>query len=320
MEEYEPTSTVAGDPNQDSKDEKKKKKKSPEDTLAVESRTIQPATQHGFDTDSLYPRQDTTISPDHHLLRIIQINVLRGLMQNETCLRRFTSYANFEKPLIACGINPDLDGSSILMLRAPAITTATGTESTQSKDKKKEDYSVLPNALVPTETQRRRIHVKWINTIPFPRMRENLIQWEQHFDHLDFARDVIGAFAEDERKSYRTLAGRYPSFGSGSGPGAGAGAGSDLVDGVSLRHLPVGPALQGDDTLDDEVTTGRKGLILWGEPHRVENWEVTPGFLRKWMWTMEGCNELIESTNRWRRVRGEEPIRIQRWRPQTDFA
>ncbi len=80
MEEYEPTSTVAGDPNQDSKDEKKKKKKSPEDTLAVESRTIQPATQHGFDTDSLYPRQDTTISPDHHLLRIIQINVLRGLM------------------------------------------------------------------------------------------------------------------------------------------------------------------------------------------------------------------------------------------------
>ncbi|OJJ58806.1 hypothetical protein ASPSYDRAFT_126258, partial [Aspergillus sydowii CBS 593.65] len=115
----------------------------------------------------------------------------------------------------------------------------------------------LPNALVPTETQRRRIHVKWINTIPFPRMRENLIQWEQHFDHLDFARD-------------------------------------------------------GDDTLDDEVTTGRKGLILWGEPHRVENWEVTPGFLRKWMWTMEGCNELIESTNRWRRVRGEEPIRIQR--------
>lgn len=334
MEEHGFTSTVVGDQNQDSKNEKKKKK-GPEDVLAVQGQIIQPEQPQGFNIDSLYPRQSTmsttklavSISPDHHLLRIIHLNVFRGLQQNKICLWRFTSYERLEKPQIFCGIDPDLYGSSLLTLRATSTTTttatatATATKSTQSKDKK-DDYSMLPDTLVPTETQRSRIHQRWINTFPFPRMRENLIQWEKHFDHMEFACDVIGIYTGNKKKRLQSLAGRSPGFGSGSGSGAVAVAdtGSDLVDVDSLRGLPGGPTLQGDGTLDDELTTDRRGLILWGEPHRAESWEATPGFLRKWMWTIEGCDELIESTNRWRRVRGEEPIRIQRWRSETGFA
>jgi hypothetical protein len=40
-------------------------------------------------------------------------------------------------------------------------------------------------------------------------------------------------------------------------------------------------------------------------------WEVTEGFLRKWGFLLEGCDELIESTNRWRALRGEERLIIE---------
>ncbi|KAJ5631596.1 uncharacterized protein N7484_011696 [Penicillium longicatenatum] len=55
----------------------------------------------------------------------------------------------------------------------------------------------------------------------------------------------------------------------------------------------------------------RKGLIVWGDPWDVNSWECTPGFLMEWGWLLEGCDELLYSTNRWRISRGEEPILAQ---------
>ncbi|KIM93321.1 hypothetical protein OIDMADRAFT_208106 [Oidiodendron maius Zn] len=51
-------------------------------------------------------------------------------------------------------------------------------------------------------------------------------------------------------------------------------------------------------------------LIVWGEPWNEENWEITPGFLRKWAWLLKGCETLIESSNRWRAKRGEAPLQL----------
>jgi hypothetical protein len=50
------------------------------------------------------------------------------------------------------------------------------------------------------------------------------------------------------------------------------------------------------------------GLLVWGEPSDPQSWEVSVPFLQRWAWLMRGCPELIESTNRWRRRRGERPI------------
>lgn len=61
---------------------------------------------------------------------------------------------------------------------------------------------------------------------------------------------------------------------------------------------------------EDEITAGRKGLIVWGEPYDRQSWEATPGFLAKWSWAVAGCDDLIESSNRWRLMRGEEPMRL----------
>ncbi|KAL4917191.1 hypothetical protein BDW62DRAFT_202007 [Aspergillus aurantiobrunneus] len=146
-------------------------------------------------------------------------------------------------------------------------------------------HARLPDSLAPTEAQMSCIHATQINVLPFPRMRENLIRRERSFDHAEFVADVVGDLVD-------TTMFRLPT--------ADTATTTDLVPEYTV-------AVHGDD---DEVTSDRNGLIVWGEPHRAESWEATPGFLRKWMWRVEGCEELLESSNRWRRVRGEEPMRL----------
>lgn len=53
------------------------------------------------------------------------------------------------------------------------------------------------------------------------------------------------------------------------------------------------------------------GIIAWDEPWRPEGWEFTEGFIRRWPFLVKGCWKMLESTNRWRAVRGEEPLVIE---------
>ncbi|KAE8166978.1 hypothetical protein BDV40DRAFT_313659 [Aspergillus tamarii] len=139
----------------------------------------------------------------------------------------------------------------------------------------------LPESLVPTSLQMDIIHSTWINFLPIPKMRDTLIAKETSFDHAEFVRDLLG----DKIVEYM--------FGS-----------------LWSSKPSIASKLALTDGDDDDVTASRQGLILWGEPHSVKSWEVTPGFIRKWAWAMEGCEELIASSNRWRMIRGEEPIRV----------
>lgn len=50
------------------------------------------------------------------------------------------------------------------------------------------------------------------------------------------------------------------------------------------------------------------GLLVWGEPWDPQSWEVSVPFYERWTWLVKGCPEIIASTNRWRRRRGERPI------------
>jgi hypothetical protein len=52
----------------------------------------------------------------------------------------------------------------------------------------------------------------------------------------------------------------------------------------------------------------QKGLLVWGDPWVVTNWEISPGFLRKWGVLVRVCVEMIDATNRWRESRGEDPL------------
>lgn len=54
----------------------------------------------------------------------------------------------------------------------------------------------------------------------------------------------------------------------------------------------------------------KAALVIWGDAWDPRNWEATEGFLRKWGWLLEGCGEIVEGTNCWRRRRGEKPFRL----------
>lgn len=61
-----------------------------------------------------------------------------------------------------------------------------------------------------------------------------------------------------------------------------------------------------------DISNDQSGLVVWGEPWDPACWEVSETFARNWGWTINGCTELWESTNRWRAKRGEELLC---WRP-----
>ncbi|KAH8688947.1 hypothetical protein BGW36DRAFT_365484 [Talaromyces proteolyticus] len=143
-------------------------------------------------------------------------------------------------------------------------------------------HTGLPSSLFPTPLQMIHPHSNWIDMFPFPQIRDNLIKWEGYFDVLDFLRDIFGDIVNNNLSIT-----------------------SDTCESSSTSTQML---LQGED--DDMITAGRKGLIVWGEAHQKENWEATPGFLKKWNWVLEGCEELIEMSNRWREIRGEEPIKV----------
>jgi hypothetical protein len=53
------------------------------------------------------------------------------------------------------------------------------------------------------------------------------------------------------------------------------------------------------------------GCMIWGEPWTVRGWEVSEGFVKKWGFLLKGCPEIIESTNHWREMRGEERLIVE---------
>ncbi len=111
----------------------------------------------------------------------------------------------------------------------------------------------LPVALRPTKLQRRVPHHPWIDLLPFPRMRDNLLLAGLTFDDMELCGDLVGMFS-----------------------------------------TPRG--------------NGNAGLVVWGSAWSPNEWEITSEFLKRWSWTVEGCWELSESTNRWRARRGDMPL------------
>ncbi|KAL7627009.1 hypothetical protein AAE478_003785 [Parahypoxylon ruwenzoriense] len=53
------------------------------------------------------------------------------------------------------------------------------------------------------------------------------------------------------------------------------------------------------------------GVLVWDEPWRPDGWELTEGFIKRWPFLVKGCWGMLESTNRWRALRGEEPLVVE---------
>ncbi|EHK17651.1 uncharacterized protein TRIVIDRAFT_8674, partial [Trichoderma virens Gv29-8] len=186
-------------------------------------------------------------------------NVLRGLSYNKKVIKPTT--------FLECTGDPSEHLKRVIP-QLPDTSTLSGFR--------------LPESLTPTKLQLSCPHSNWIDVFPFPKMRDNLIRWENYFSHAEFLTDLLGNLINCMTAPPPKTTHALPSSGTQA-------------------------AAQGGD---EDVPSDRRGLILWGEPFHKDSWEVTPGFLRKWSWVVDGCGELIESTNRWRTARGETPLRM----------
>ncbi|CAG9948968.1 unnamed protein product [Clonostachys rosea f. rosea IK726] len=150
----------------------------------------------------------------------------------------------------------------------------------------------IPTSLVPTRQQMRVPHATWMDFIPFPQMRDKLIRHNDEFDHRQFIRDMVGDLLDELyflRPSVKT-----------SPPGT--------------HNITI------QDGLDDQITATRNGLIIWGDPHIQDSWEATPGFFKRWGWVLQGCGEIVKSTNYWRSLRSEEPIVPDLYRKEEEYT
>lgn len=199
------------------------------------------------------------LSADHSLIHLISHNVCRGLRSNKFLLRMVANFINVDDKIYIPPVRADVYTPCNLAVVRPT-------------------HQAIPDCLVPTQLQMNSPHPTWMDIIPFPRIRDNLIKRQYLFHHTNFLEDLIGdviylTASEDE------------------------------------LTLPAPPwTRQGED--GDQTDHDTKGLVLWGEPHLKESWEVTSRFLGKWAWTTEGCEEIIDISNGWRVTRGEDPLGI----------
>ena len=141
----------------------------------------------------------------------------------------------------------------------------------------------VPPNFKPTELQMTVRHNRWIDSVPCPRLRDNLIR----------------ACAAEGSIPYHQSLNTNTTSSSSSPP--------------TTEHTLDEDALCTDicggiyDGLDDCAT---RGLLVWGDPWVVGNWEVSQGFVEKWGWLLEGCVEMLEATDRWRAGRGEEKMGV----------
>lgn len=213
------------------------------------------------------PSLNFPLSTDH-LLHLVQYNVFRAFVSNKRTLNiLLTGRTDAPRSPTTCPIGGPYRDDTMVYPLNPNI----------------------PASLFPTRLQQARLHSLWINLIPFPCVRDNLIRREGRFDYWELLQDLIGELMS--ATPARERQGTPVSF--------------TVSDPKTIRTLPL---TAGRD--EDEVTAGRKGLIVWGEPHDMRSWEATPGFFSKWSWAVEGCKDLVESSNHWRLMRGEEPIRL----------
>jgi hypothetical protein len=95
----------------------------------------------------------------------------------------------------------------------------------------------------------------WIDTLPIPGMRDNLLRAGDTYDDTELCADLVGFCNK---------------------------------------------------------STGRTGMIIWGEPWDANSYEMTEDFVSHWGWTVKGCKQLLQAINYWRQRWGEEPLDFDR--------
>lgn len=219
--------------------------------------------------------------PADNLLHLIHLNVYRALTSNKSILNVLSTLIRSAEP------NPPIHKSCTSLCDGATMVGLSPVS------------HALPLALFPTGVQQTISHSSWMNMFPSPQLRDNMISMQHSFNHLEFCDDIFGEIFNTNGIKIPGSEG-FDAFRDTSPP--------DSQDG-SWQYRPAGSSYLLPSIDDSDITSDRTGLIVWDDPWMLENWEITPRFVRKWAWAVEGCDDLIRATNKWRTSRGEEPIR-----------
>ncbi|KAK3373538.1 hypothetical protein B0T24DRAFT_623697 [Lasiosphaeria ovina] len=122
------------------------------------------------DSGPTIPKPDLIfpLSPDHLFITIVQYNVLRGTITNMAILSLLDTLP--------------MECSAALHVQTEYRNPGRG--------------GTVPEALMPTELQRTVAHAPWIDTIPSPQLRDNLILLDGQYDPDELCSDVMGGLFE----------------------------------------------------------------------------------------------------------------------------
>jgi hypothetical protein len=178
-------------------------------------------------SDTLVARPIVLPLSTDHLITLLQFNVLRSGITNRALLSSLLGDTHSEHCTPVQAVMP-----------YPSVPSS------------------IPPSLLPTHLQMTVPHEYWIDIVPHPQWRDNLILASGNFDEDDLWSDTVGGLFEG-----------FPH--------------SDIE---------------------------KRGLIAWWPPWHVSGWELSEGFWKKWGWSLVGCEDVLEATNKRRSTRGEEPL------------
>ena len=157
--------------------------------------------------------------------------------------------------------------------------------------------SPIPASLLPTRLQLSTPHDYWVDLIPDPTLRDNLLLALVGglVDVVGFQADLFGQICPDNYATVKADPERCCRHRGGSS----SSSSSSRVDDAA-RHDGVGDG-RGEEG-------GQVGIVVWNTPWSVDGYEVTEAFFKRWPLLFKGCRDLLDATNRWRQRRGEEPL------------
>lgn len=155
----------------------------------------------------------------------------------------------------------------------------------------------MPPAFMPTKMQREVPHPGWIDLFPSPQLRDNLILAVVEFnvDEDEILEDLIGDI--------------FDAMGCGPEDDSNDGSTNDTKT-FTRPHVVTAETKEALKTYTPS-TTPKVGILSWADPWDISGWEVTEGFVSRWAFLLQGCPDVIESANKWRELRGEDPLIVE---------
>lgn len=215
------------------------------------------------------------LSSDHKLLYVICLNVSRAIITNY---------------FIMSTIAPE---TASLCANRRTFTVEDFSEAPRNLD----GTRAIPPAFMPTKMQQEVSHPGWIDLFPSPQLRDNLILAviEFNVDEDEILEDLIGDIFE--------------AMGCGPEEDSNDGAPSDAT--TPARPHVVTPATKEALKTYTPTSTPEVGILSWSDPWDISGWEVTEKFVTRWAFLLQGCPDVVESANKWRALRGEDPLVVE---------